>query len=157
MLRYLFLLIIPTALSAQDTIPFVHLPQIAAWREAAAQTDTVYIVNFWATWCEPCVAELPSFERLNQAYSNQPVRVVLLSMDLKKQVKTKLIPFVQRNQLKSQVLFMDERTPNKWINAVTPEWSGAIPATWIVGRKGERFHEGKLSYEELEGILKEIL
>lgn len=144
-------------LSGQDTIPFIRSAQLSAWR--SGDSDTVYVLNFWATWCAPCLAELPHFEKLNADYTQQPVRVVLISTDFRRDVERRLRPFVERQNLKSQVVFLDEKTPNDWIDLISPEWSGAIPATLIVRPKTkfERFFERSLRYEDLEEIVREAL
>lgn len=141
---------------AQD-IPFIKAAQIEQWKNA--NTDTVYVINFWATWCGPCVAELPEFEKLQQQYAGQKVKVILVSTDFKKQVETRVKPFVLEKNLHSQVVFMDESNPNNWINLVHPDWSGLIPATLIIAphKKFERFFEGELSYEKLETLVQSAL
>lgn len=143
-------------LPAQD-IPFIKTAQLQQW--LSADSDTVYVLNFWATWCGPCVAELPEFEKLNEKYAAQKVKVVLVSTDFKRNVETKLKPFVKRKNLRSQVVFMDESNPNVWVDLVSPEWSGAIPATLMVStRKGKRlFFEKQLRFEELEAQLRTLL
>lgn len=142
-----------TRLAAQD-IPYIKAEQITRWK--TADTDTVYVLNFWATWCGPCVAELKHFEKLTQKYAAQKVKVVLVSADFKRDVEKKLKPFVKRKKLKSQVVFMDEPTANKWIDLVSPDWSGTIPATLIVSKRKsyERFFEGELTWKELEAAVK---
>lgn len=137
-------------------ISFVKKEQLAYW--LSAETDTVYVLNFWATWCGPCVAELPAFEKLNKKYATEKVKVVLISTDFKRNVESRLKPFVKRKKLRSQVAFMDEPNPNDWVNLVSPEWSGAIPATVIVsGRNHKRlFFEKQMSYEELEEKLQTV-
>ena len=55
--------------------------------------DTTYVVNFWATWCKPCVAELPYFEQLTETYKGQKVKVLLVSLDFSKQIESKLLTF----------------------------------------------------------------
>jgi len=144
------------SLNAQD-IPFIKSDQVTAWKNDSSQT--VYVLNFWATWCAPCVAELPDFEKLNQTYSDKGVRVILVSTDFRRDVDKRLKPFVERKKLECQVAFMDERTPNNWIDLVSPEWSGAIPATLIVskGRGFEQFFEKQMHYEELEEAVKAAL
>ncbi|MBL7775858.1 MAG: TlpA family protein disulfide reductase [Saprospiraceae bacterium] len=144
------------ALPAQD-IPFVKADQLTAWKNSAS--DTVYVLNFWATWCAPCVAELPEFEKLHEQYAGQPVQVILISNDFRRDVEKKLIPFVRRKKLKSRVVFLDERTPNDWIDLVSTEWTGAIPATLIVrkNRNYERFFEKRLHFDELDGAVREAL
>ncbi len=150
------LLFCGVSLKAQD-IPFIKSDQITAWKNDSS--DTVYVLNFWATWCAPCVAELPDFEKLNKEYADKGVRVVLISTDFRRDVDKRLKPFVKRKKLENWVVFMDERTPNNWIDLVTPEWSGAIPATLIVskGRGFERFYEKQLHFEELEEAVKAAL
>lgn len=152
----LLLLCFAQLLPAQD-IPFIKGSQIETWKQA--DTDTVWVLNFWATWCGPCVAELPSFEKLNKEYGARKVQVVLISTDFKKQVETKVKPFVAKKKLKSQVVFMDESNPNNWIDLVSTEWSGAIPATLIVAKKKDKylFFEKQLKYEELEAAVRSVL
>ena len=143
-------------LQAQD-IPFIKIAQLEQWMNA--DNDTTYVLNFWATWCGPCVAELPSFEQLNEKYAAQKVKVVLISTDFKRNVETTLKPFVKRKNLQSQVVFMDESNPNDWVNLVSPEWSGAIPATLILSKhKGKRlFFEKQMTFKELEKKLLSVL
>lgn len=152
----LFFLFASQILVAQD-IPFIKGSQIEKWKQA--DTDTVWVVNFWATWCGPCVAELPSFEKLNKEYADRKVKVILVSTDFKKQVESKVKPFVAKKKLKSQVVFMDESNPNNWIDLVSTEWSGAIPATMIVAKRKDQFLflEKQLTYEELEAAVRSVL
>ena len=112
--------------------------------------DTTYVVNFWATWCKPCIKELPYFEALNSSLKNEKVKVILVSLDFPKQVESNLVPFVQKKQLKSQVMVLLDGKYNDWIDKVSPEWSGAIPATYIY--KGEQNHLVAAPFENLEEL-----
>jgi len=152
----LILLSIAGFTAAQD-IPFIKAGQIDQWKNA--ETDTVYVLNFWATWCAPCVEELPLFEKLNKAYAGQKVQVVLISTDFKRNVESGVKPFVRDKKLESRVVFMDESNPNNYINAVDSSWSGALPATLIWSKRTQfsQFFEKKLSYEELEAAVKKAL
>ncbi len=152
----LLLLFWTAILPAQD-IQFIKTAQLKQWLNA--DTDTVYVLNFWATWCGPCVAELPAFEKLNEKYAAQKVKIVLISTDFKRNVESHVKPFVKRKNLQSQVVFMDESNPNDWVNLVSPEWSGAIPATLIISnRKNKRlFFEKQMTFEELEKKLHSVL
>ncbi|RMG80747.1 MAG: TlpA family protein disulfide reductase [Bacteroidetes bacterium] len=120
-------------------------------------SDTTYVINFWATWCKPCVAELPYFEELTQKYRDEKVRVVLVSLDFPNQLKEKLIPFVQSHDLQSQVVALFDGDYNSWIDQIDPSWDGAIPVTVIYNRSkrkffGRAFHD----LEDLENALKKI-
>lgn len=94
--------------------------------------DTTYIVNFWATWCAPCVKELPLFEAIHQDYAQDKIKVLLVSLDMKRDVNTRLTAFLEKRNLQSEVLFLNERDPNEWIPKISDQWEGVIPATWFV-------------------------
>ncbi len=91
--------------------------------------ENVYVVNFWATWCAPCVKELPYFEKLHQ--ENKKVKVILVSLDSKNDIETKLIPFIKRKKITAQVVALTDKDYNIWLNAIDSNWSGSIPATLI--------------------------
>jgi thiol-disulfide isomerase/thioredoxin len=141
---------------AQD-VPFIKKEALQQWINA--DSDSIYVLNFWATWCAPCVEELPAFEKLHREYSSKKVKVVLISTDFKRNVESKVKPFIKRKKLQSLVVFMDEPNPNHWVNAVSPEWSGALPATLIIHKRKDKalFFEKQLKFETLEEILKTML
>jgi thiol-disulfide isomerase/thioredoxin len=119
--------------------------------------NKTYVVNFWATWCAPCVKELPYFEELNANYLNKSVEVILVSLDFPKQIETKLKPFLKKHGLKSEVLVLDDVDSNTWIPKVDKNWSGAIPATLIYNNTKTTFYERSFNYEELETELKQFI
>lgn len=118
------------------------------------QNDTTYVVNFWATWCVPCVEELPYFEKLNAEYKDDKVKVVLVSLDMHKMIESKLIPFMKEKQLKSDVVVLRDPDADSWIPKVDSAWSGAIPATVIYNKDKRKFYEKSFTYEELENEVK---
>lgn len=113
--------------------------------------DTLYVINFWATWCKPCVAELPDFEKINKKFRNEPVQVILVSLDFSKNLESDVIPFVKKRNLSSRVLFLHQPRGDDWMNAISPNWSGAIPATLFIKNAGEQkaFYEEKLGYQKI--------
>ena len=122
----------------------------------AKKNDTTYVINFWATWCRPCVKELPYFEKLNAAYANDKVKVVLVSLDFPEKLEKQVIPYVEKN-LKSEVWLLDDADANGWIPKIDKDWSGAIPATIIYNNETRKFFENSFTYEELEKEVKFIL
>lgn len=113
--------------------------------------DTTYVVNFWATWCGPCVAELPYFEELNALYQDQAFKQVLVSIDDPKKLESKVIPFLEKNNIKSRVVLLADGKANNWIDRVDPSWSGAIPITIILRGDQKLFYEQDFhSTEEIE-------
>lgn len=121
-------------------------------------TDTVYVVNFWATWCKPCIAEMPYFERLAKSFSTEKMKIVLVSLDFKEQLETRLLPYLEKNEMPGEVMLLADPNANYWIDKVNPEWGGAIPVT-LVYRGDRREFTGRAfaSYEELERIVKSML
>jgi thiol-disulfide isomerase/thioredoxin len=121
------------------------------------QNDTTYIINFWATWCGPCVKELPYFEKITENYKDQKLKVILVSLDFPKSYQKSLVPFVKRKALKSEVILLNDPDSNNWISKIDKNWSGAIPATIIYNKNSRSFYEKSFTYEELEAALKEKL
>lgn len=112
--------------------------------------DTTYVVNFWATWCVPCVEELPHFEKLNAEYKDEKVKVLLVSLDMHKMIESRLLPFIKENNLQSDVVVLRDPDADSWIPKVDGKWTGAIPATVIYKGDKRNFYEKSFTYEELE-------
>ena len=121
------------------------------------EDDKIHVVNFWATWCAPCVKELPYFEKLNKNYRNKDVEVILVSLDFPSQYETKLKPFIKEHDLQSKILVLDDVDQNTWIPKVNKNWGGAIPITLIYNKDKRQFYERTFTYEELETELKQFL
>lgn len=158
MSRWIFLLLMLSCQAGfSQSVEFYSIEQVERLKQN--QSDTLYVINFWATWCKPCVEELPAFERLQQKYAGRKLKVILVSLDFKKQIDTRLIPFIQKNKLQCQVVWLNEGDPNRWIDRVSPDWQGAIPATLISGKsKASRlFFERSFTFEELENIVQPLI
>lgn len=119
--------------------------------------DKIHVVNFWATWCAPCVKELPYFEDINQNYKDKDVEVLLVSLDFPNKYETSLKPFIKKYDIKSKVVAFDDTDQNRWIPAINENWSGALPATIIYKGDKRQFYEQSFTQEELETELKQFL
>ena len=118
------------------------------------KTDTTYVINFWATWCKPCVKELPYFVELHKNYQAKKFKLIFISLDFPKQIEKKLIPFLQKNNLPGDMMVLDDSDSNTWIPKVDKEWSGSIPATVVYNQNKREFHEASFdNYEELNNIV----
>ncbi|MEM0940343.1 MAG: TlpA disulfide reductase family protein [Bacteroidota bacterium] len=139
------------SLSAQlvEPIKFTKLQE-----KILSSNSELTVFNFWATWCAPCIKELPHFETLN---SKDNVKVYLVSLDFPDQLD-KVRKFISKKNLNSEVLFLDEKDPDTYISKVSQEWSGAIPATLFVTDLGKTFfYEKAFDKEELEKTVNEYL
>ena len=141
-------------ISAQD-IPIIEFDDLQEMIERPSDQTVIY--NFWATWCAPCVKELPELEGIQKTGKEHNRKVVLVSLDFVSHYEKKLLPFVKEHQLMSEVLLLDAPNYNDWIPKISEKWSGAIPATLIVNNEKnvEIFMEKKFEEEELEALLVE--
>lgn len=151
-LIYLSLVVVSLQLSAQDVevIKFSDLQKKMLYTEAP-----LTVFNFWATWCGPCIKELPHFDELTT--TNKDVKVYLVSIDFQSELE-KVKKFVGKKELQSAVLFLDEKDPDTYMSKVSQEWSGAIPATLFVTEFGKTyFHEKAFTKEELTKTINQYL
>jgi len=114
-----------------------------------ADQEQTYVVNFWATWCKPCIKELPYFEDIQVKYKGD-IKVILVSLDFPSKLESQLIPFITDKKIQSQVILLDDPYENEWIPKVDSTWSGALPATLIFNSTKRKFFEQSFSQKELE-------
>ncbi len=119
--------------------------------------NKVYVINFWATWCRPCVKEMPAFNKLYEEYLDKNVEIILVSLDFGKNIQGRISDFKKRHAIKSKIIILDDPDSNSWINLVNQDWSGAIPATLIYNNTKRAFFEQEFEYEDLETELKKFL
>jgi thiol-disulfide isomerase/thioredoxin len=147
--KALFIVFILCSTQAFSQVPVIKIDALTSILEQ--ETDTVFVINFWATWCKPCIEELPFFEEANAAFYEQKVRVLLVSLDSPKELDRLLLPFVKKKDLKTQVLLLDEQNPNVWIDKIETRWTGSLPATIIQHNRTKKreFFERQLDKQEL--------
>jgi thiol-disulfide isomerase/thioredoxin len=143
-----FFIFLSFSLLSAQTVPSLSYAELKPLLNQSH--DKIYIVNFWATWCAPCVKELPYFEALNK---RKDIEVLLVSLDFPKHKQSRLLPFITKNKLQSRVVLLDEADENYWINDVNANWSGAIPATLIYNSQKRDFYERSFTKNELLNLV----
>lgn len=123
---------------------------------SSISNDTTYVINFWATWCSPCVKEIPIFEKLHKESVDSKLKVILISLDFPRQIDSRVIPFLKEKGVSAEVRIMTDLDYNAWIDRVDPAWTGAIPATLIYQKDQRVFLEKELTYDELKTHIKQI-
>ncbi|MGM0497579.1 MAG: TlpA disulfide reductase family protein [Bacteroidota bacterium] len=129
-------------------------PSFEDYKHLLHQTDdTTYVINYWATWCAPCIKEMPAFVKLEENYKNKKLKIILTSMDFGNNVTERVRGFMNKHSIDSEVVVLDDPDSNSWIDKVSPEWSGGIPATLIYNKDKRLFFEKEFTYKELEQVI----
>ncbi|MEN8203254.1 MAG: TlpA disulfide reductase family protein [Bacteroidota bacterium] len=147
-------LLLSLEISSQD-IKLIDSDGIASL--SGRLTDTTYVINFWATWCSPCIKEIEFFEELHLNRQDHKLKVVLVSLDFPKQMESRLLPFLDKKDITAPVMLMTDLDYNAWIERVDKNWSGAIPATLIYNKDRRVFLEQELTREELLENVNQIM
>lgn len=151
----LFILIAATA--AAQSIPKLKMADVV--RRMNQQNDTTYVINFWATFCKPCVEEIPVFLKVTEKYKTQKVKLILVSLDLPSFYPKRIADYVTKNKWKASIAWLSETNADIFCPMIDSGWSGAIPATIIVNAKSgyKKFWEGDMSEAGFEKELKEAV
>lgn len=120
-------------------------------------TDTTYIVNFWATWCAPCIRELPEFETLQKKFAGTTTKVLLVSLDFKEEMAFRVPAFIDRRPVTPEVVWLNETDAEKFIPQIDNRWTGSMPATMIVSgpQRKKAFVERMVTADEIVEMLGE--
>jgi len=119
-------------------------------------TDSIYVVNFWATWCAPCIKEFPYFEQLHKEYKAEKLDVLMVSLDFPNQLDKSLYPFIKNRKTDLNVVLLDDPAQNVWIEKVDSTWSGALPATLVYKGNSRVFIEGPVDYNDLVNAINKV-
>lgn len=136
--------------------------QIVKWKiedvvnSFSAKNDTVYIVNFWATFCKPCIEEIPDFIRIVDKYKDQKVKLVLVSLDLPTYYPARISAFAKENKYNTNLAWLNETDADHFCPLIDEKWSGAIPSTIIVNNSNgyRKFVEDQMKPEDFETAIR---
>lgn len=137
-----------------QTIPSWKITDVVNYY--SQKTDSIYVVNFWATWCKPCVEELPYLQSITRKYADKKVKLLLVSLDLASFHPDKIAAFAKKQNITADIVWLNETDADYFCNLVDKKWSGSIPATIIVNAAAgyKQFYEQQFNEKEFETALK---
>jgi len=146
----------PAASEAAPTVEIVDADSLA--RAVAAERGKVVVLNFWATWCDPCREEFPDLVRLAR---EDPARIALItvSLDDPDDLDARVRPFLKEMRAPGRALIKGRGDPDLFITSVDPSWSGGLPATFVHVPDGRRAHaiHGATTYAGLKALVTPLL
>lgn len=134
---------------AQRSIPSLKIDDL---EKLVQSGDSAYVVNLWATWCAPCIQEIPAFEKQAKALKGKPVKFIFVSLDMSDAYPGDIQSFAKRRNMRSSIVWLNEPNANSFASRIDPRWKGSIPCTIFINpKKGYRkFVEGQMSKEALQ-------
>ena len=137
---------------------------IASWKviklqDYISKSDSILVINFWATFCKPCNEEIPYFQTIVDKYKDQNVKLLLVSLDLKDEYLNKIKTFAEKNNYTNQIVWLNETNADYFCPKVDKAWMGGIPSTLLINPKTgyRKFFEQQLKPEEFERELKKAI
>ena len=138
--------------------------EVAKWKladlkSAISNAQGPVVFNFWATFCKPCIAEIPYFQQLVKKYEEHGVQLILVSLDLREAFPQKIKSFAKQHQFNGPLKYLDETNADLFCPAVDSSWSGSIPASLFINNKTgyRKFFETQLTKENFEAELRRMI
>jgi len=116
--------------------------------------SSILVINFWATWCGPCIEELPCFDELYRNYAGEDFEMVMVTLDFRSRIEPAVLPFLSKWNPKQEIILLADPEVDNWIPKVHPNWGGSIPATLLVCGEQRALAEKQFeSYEDLKAFV----
>jgi len=140
-----------------QNIEYIKVPELE--KILKNPDNKLFVINFWASWCAPCIKEYPHFEKVSEEYDPAKVEFIMISLDFPSQVEKELLPFLKKNKSSLKVAVMMDVDYNSWIDKVDASWQGEIPATLIFNnmKKMRHFRSGEIDESGLKKMINELL
>jgi thiol-disulfide isomerase/thioredoxin len=153
---FLFILGLACSHAGGQDIPKWKISDLEAFIE---NSDKPTVVNFWATFCKPCIAEIPHFQQLVRQYEKDSVQLLLVSLDMKEMYPERIKAFAGRFNFNAPIVFLDETNADIFCPRIDEKWSGAIPASLFINNQTgyRKFVEEELAEQQFEAELKSLV
>jgi thiol-disulfide isomerase/thioredoxin len=127
--------------------------------EKGAKSAKPLLVNFWATWCEPCREEFPDLVKLDAAYRPKGLDFIAVTLDDLADIKTGVPKFLREMHAQMPTYLLNLSDPEPAIKLIDAGWSGALPATFLYNAKGELVYKslGRVKIAELRAAIDKVL
>jgi thiol-disulfide isomerase/thioredoxin len=132
--------------------------KITELEKTIKESKTPLIVNFWATFCIPCIEEIPYFQETVKKYKKENVTLLLVSIDMREDYP-KIKPLAAKKKFTAPIVWLNETNADYFCPKVDKSWSGAIPATLFINNKTgyRKFYEEQIKEDKLEKEIMAIL
>jgi len=143
-----------SVIRAQQKAPLPEVDAAGLKKAVAAQRGEVVFVNFWATWCAPCVAEFPDVVKLYNKYHARGLEVIAVSFDEDASVP---LPFLKKQN--AEFINLLKKPADENFAQFDNEWGGALPASWLFDQNGARvyYRQGKFDPVALDAKIAQLL
>jgi len=117
------------------------------------------LVNYWATWCDPCRDEFPDLVKIDRQYRAKGLDFIAITLDDLADINTAVPKFLREMKATMPVYLLNVSDPEPAINSVDSGWSGALPATFLYNNKGEVVykHFGRIRTDELRTAIEKLV
>lgn len=160
-MKWMFIIFISLFISFSVKAQEIRRVKITEVEKIIAESKKPFIVTMWATWCKPCVEELPYFleEVKERNKKGDSIKILLVSMDFKEAFPDKIKSFAAKIKFNVPIVWLDETNADYFCPKIDIKWSGAIPATLFINNKtGYRnFIEGEISHGELKKEISDMM
>jgi thiol-disulfide isomerase/thioredoxin len=124
------------------------------------QSGQAVVVNFWASYCIPCLEELKYFDSIQAKYASSNVKVIFVNLDFPQHLQSRVMPVIKREHLNAEVVLLSDQDGDNWIPEVCPDWGGALPFTKVLSQNNSQtlYHQGKFATDkELESFIMPVI
>src|ERR1051326_96293 len=144
-----------SAKTSDSDIPIIDLKGLKKLLQRDSKDTRPLLINFWATWCDPCREEFPDLVKIDSDYRHRGLNFVAISLDDLTDIKTAVPKFLTEMKAEMPVVLLNVNAPEPAIKAVDATWAGQMPATLLYDKDGKVVfkHFGKINPDELRAAI----